>query len=77
LYFPLIGWGRSNESNPRNLKHPSNRGIDSDDLEIVTNDGFTLRGWHLKNPNSKRIIVYFQGNAGNIGTRLPFAQQLM
>ncbi len=31
----------------------------------------------MEKENSTRIIVYFQGNAGNIGTRLPFAQNLM
>lgn len=31
----------------------------------------------MKRENSERIIVYFQGNAGNIGTRLPFAERLM
>lgn len=31
----------------------------------------------MKKEASKRIIVYFQGNAGNIGTRIPFAESLM
>lgn len=31
----------------------------------------------MKKPNSERVIVYFQGNAGNIGTRIPFTKKLM
>lgn len=36
-----------------------------------------IRGWHLKKSGADKITVYFQGNAGNIGTRLPFAQTMM
>jgi fermentation-respiration switch protein FrsA (DUF1100 family) len=36
-----------------------------------------IRGWHIKKKDSQRIVVYFHGNAGNIGTRLPFVESLL
>lgn len=70
LYFPNVDHGKSNNSNPFHLRNPNNRNLTSADLELTTKDGVKLRGWHIQKPGAKRIIVYFHGNAGNIGTRL-------
>ncbi|KAL8452561.1 hypothetical protein Emag_002236 [Eimeria magna] len=44
-----------------------------EDVFIRTRDGLTLHGWLLPQPNAKQVptFLYFHGNAGNIGFRLP------
>lgn len=45
------------------------------DVEIVTKDKVKLHAWFVKangeDPRSCRTLIFFHGNAGNIGSRLP------
>eukprot|EP00667_Euglena_gracilis_P014990 EG_transcript_15556 len=75
LYFPLL---------PENatvcVSDPSEWGFQSwDELRIVTEDKTVLHGYFLKQEKDWTeafTILYFHGNAGNIGHRIPLALAL-
>lgn len=65
---------------------PADFGLSSyDEVRIETTDGITLHGYFLHHspatatthPSSGSVVVYFHGNAGNIGHRLPIARLLV
>ena len=39
---------------------------------FLTYDGHQLTGWWIPNPNAAATILFFHGNAGNIGDRIQF-----
>lgn len=57
--------------------HPANKGLTPElvgltgvsDLRLATPDGETIRAWHLPAPAGRPTILFFQGNAGEIGDR--------
>ena len=49
---------------------PDQRGLDWRDIEIATDDGVTLHGWHIRHPEPRATLLFFHGNAGNISHRL-------
>ena len=74
---------KSPSANPSKMRHPNEHNIETVDLKLTTSDGVTLSGWHIKQPNSQRIIIYFHENAGSnqslridIGSRIYFIKQL-
>jgi fermentation-respiration switch protein FrsA (DUF1100 family) len=38
------------------------------EITVTTEDGLGLRGWYAPSPENKPVIVFFHGNASNIGT---------
>ena len=46
------------------------------EVYISTPDGKRLQCYWLAHPQSRRLLIYFHGNAGNIGHRLPDLQKL-
>ena len=60
LYFPV----RRIEATPNDI------GLAYDDVTITTSDGIALNGWFVPSPDSRRGILFFHGNAGNISHRL-------
>ena len=46
------------------------------ELFIPTADGERLQCYHLTNPASDTLLIYFHGNAGHIGHRIPELQRL-
>mmetsp|Transcript_14774 Transcript_14774/g.21705 ORF Transcript_14774/g.21705 Transcript_14774/m.21705 type:complete len:396 (-) Transcript_14774:615-1802(-) len=78
LYFPTIGdLPRRTGGNPRRFRSPAEWGIPFESHMIRCEDGISIHSWLLLHPNSKQqrlpTILYFHGNAGNIGLRLPNA----
>jgi len=65
LYFPA----RSLAATPESLR------LRADELFIQTEDGVRLHGWWIKGVGG-RALLFFHGNAGNIGDRLERAQIL-
>ena len=64
---------RYSENNPETYRHPGERDMKYDDVRIKTEDGEELAGWFIKQKSSPEIrdtILFFHGNAGNIGGRL-------
>ena len=65
LYFPV----RSLAATPESF------GLRADELFVQTEDGVRLHGWWIKGVGG-RALLFFHGNAGNIGDRLERAQIL-
>lgn len=78
LYFPEIGGiPRRPRSNPRRYRSPKEYGIAFESFMIPTTDGASIHCWLLQQQDgSKPTILFFHGNAGNIGLRLPNANQM-
>uniref|UniRef100_K3XBT1 AB hydrolase-1 domain-containing protein n=1 Tax=Globisporangium ultimum (strain ATCC 200006 / CBS 805.95 / DAOM BR144) TaxID=431595 RepID=K3XBT1_GLOUD len=79
LYFPTIpGASKFTRDNPPGYRHPGEFNIDYEDLMIPTADGVRIHAWLMKQPNhsARPTIIFFHGNAGNIGYRLPNAVHL-
>ena len=55
---------------------PKGVGLDYSEIRLTTLDGVQLFGWHVKAETSDRkgVVLFFHGNAGNIGDRLPTAE---
>lgn len=41
----------------------------ADFIRVATEDGLTLLGWYMPPQEGKKTILYFHGNAGNLGHR--------
>ena len=48
---------------------PADFGLAAEELAIETPDGVTLHGWWIDGPGD-RVLIWYHGNAGNIGDRL-------
>jgi abhydrolase domain-containing protein 13 len=83
LYFPEIGGlPRRPEGNPRKYRSPADHQINFEDVKIPCSDGVNIHAWlmlrtQLGQKNPLPTLIYFHGNAGNIGLRLPNAVQMM
>ncbi|OQR83859.1 serine protease family S09X [Achlya hypogyna] len=79
LYHPSMpGVPKLTTENPKGYQHPAEYGVDYEDVYIPTKDGITIHAWLMKQANVKAVptIIFFHGNAGNIGFRLPNAVQM-
>ncbi|CAI5737019.1 unnamed protein product [Peronospora destructor] len=79
LYFPTIpGTSRLTKDNPPGCRHPGEFSIDYEDLMIPCKDGVKINAWLMKQRDHTTCptLIFFHGNAGNIGYRLPNAVQL-
>jgi len=82
LYHPAVPDERYKypENMPPGYRNPKEHGMTYEDVSIVTKDKVKLSAWFVKaNPNSTlcRTLIYFHGNAGNIGSRLPIIEILV
>jgi pimeloyl-ACP methyl ester carboxylesterase len=92
LYFPEIGGiPKRPRDNPRGYRSPDERNIPFDNLRIPCADGVHIHAWflpflsdqdtlsstHNNNNNNTPTLIFFHGNAGNIGLRLPNALQMV
>ncbi|KAL7535411.1 hypothetical protein ACHAXR_006471, partial [Thalassiosira sp. AJA248-18] len=86
LYFPAIGGvPRHTSQNPKRYRSPSEHNIHFETHMIRCEDGTTIHSWLLYHPENNSVnkgkkkvptIIFFHGNAGNIGLRLPNAIQM-
>lgn len=82
LYFPTIGGvPRHPSQNPRRYRSPSEHNVPFQTHMIKCEDGVSIHSWLLYHPSSSTnkgipTIIFFHGNAGNIGLRLPNAIQM-
>lgn len=81
-YFPEIGGiPRRPADNPRGYRSPDERQVPFDTHMIPCSDGVHIHSWLIHAPiqNWKEAptIIFFHGNAGNIGLRLPNALQMI
>jgi fermentation-respiration switch protein FrsA (DUF1100 family) len=49
---------------------PSDIGLDYEDVSLTTSDNERLHGWYIPAANSRGVLLFFHGNAGNISHRL-------
>lgn len=84
LYHPVVpGLPRSPRDNPKGYRSPEERLLPFETHEIETEDGIKLHSWLIlaNNPETPPSIkpptvLFFHGNAGNIGVRIPNAMQM-
>jgi len=78
LYFPEIGgMPRRPGSNPRRFRSPEEHRIPFETHRIPCSDGVSVHSWLLlQKDHNAPTIIFFHGNAGNIGYRLPNAIQM-
>jgi len=62
---------RSVFSSPRQLiATPAERGLEFEDLRFPSQDGVMLHGWYLPGRAGMPLVLFCEGNAGNISYRL-------
>ncbi len=49
---------------------PQELGLAFEDVYMQTQDHIKIHGWLIQNPSAKATLIFFHGNAGNIGDRL-------
>ena len=49
---------------------PDSIGLAYEPVEIITEDGIKLKGWYVPAQESRGVVLFFHGNAGNISHRL-------
>lgn len=64
------------QGQPQKERHPSEVGMKTKDVNIITSDDHNLKGWLIRRNKSKRIIVFFPGNLGNLGMEMKYLQLL-
>ena len=63
--------------NPDGYRNPMERGIPYEDVYVRTSDNLRLHMWVMKRPEVEAAtIIYFHGNAGNIGFRLDIYEDI-
>jgi fermentation-respiration switch protein FrsA (DUF1100 family) len=48
---------------------PADWGLEYEDASFKTEDGVQLHGWYIPQHDSKQVLLFFHGNAGNISHR--------
>jgi len=80
LYFPEIGGlPRRPAQNPKYYRSPTEHGLEFENVMVEASDGVRTNGWLLLQKGSSRqspTVIFFHGNAGNIGLRLPNAKHM-
>ena len=73
LYHPGVPkpQNRYPVNNPTGYRNPNERGMDYEDIFFETRDKVKINAWFVKSHPDARTVIFFHGNAGNIGTRLP------
>ena len=69
IYFPTTY--PSGNWNPTQVE-----GCSIEDVYFEAEDGVRPHSWFLENPSSKRVLVYYHGNAGSIADRYEWGCQL-
>eukprot|EP01054_Gregarina_sp_Poly1_P008766 Gregarina_sp_Poly_1__8765@NODE_525_length_7703_cov_51_704164_g416_i0_p3_GENE_NODE_525_length_7703_cov_51_704164_g416_i0NODE_525_length_7703_cov_51_704164_g416_i0_p3_ORF_typecomplete_len343_score35_94Hydrolase_4/PF12146_8/1_5e28DUF818/PF05677_12/7_8e26Abhydrolase_1/PF00561_20/2_4e19Peptidase_S9/PF00326_21/2_4e17DUF1057/PF06342_12/1_2e13Abhydrolase_6/PF12697_7/4_8e13Abhydrolase_2/PF02230_16/2e12Abhydrolase_3/PF07859_13/6_8e10Abhydrolase_5/PF12695_7/1_2e08Peptidase_S15/PF02129_18/3_3e08DLH/PF01738_ len=74
LFFPKVPLGYEDPAkNPEGLKNPGEYGIRYEDVSVESTDGVVVHAWFMKQSDSsaRPTLMFLQGNAGNMGFRLP------
>lgn len=56
------------------IADPSSVGLHFESISFETEDGVKLSGWFIPRENSRGVVLFFHGNAGNISHRLDSIQ---
>jgi len=52
------------------LSTPAEYGLDYETIKIAAADGVSLHGWWIPSEPERGVLLFFHGNAGNIGDRI-------
>ncbi len=55
---------------------PADVGLPFEDLHITTEDRIQINAWYVPSKGSERSLLWFHGNAGNMGNRVNLLQRL-
>jgi len=66
IYFP----------EKRVISTPADVGLLYEDLHLITVDGIKINVWFVPFPGSRRTLLWFHGNAGNMGNRVDLLRLL-
>jgi fermentation-respiration switch protein FrsA (DUF1100 family) len=55
---------------PQVEQTPAHARLDFEDIYFMTDDGVQLNGWFVPYPQAQATLLWFHGNAGNIGHRV-------
>ncbi len=58
------------------IASPSNAGLGFEDLFLTTEDGIKINAWYVPYQDSEGVLLWFHGNAGNIGNRVNLLKRL-
>lgn len=50
--------------------NPKNIGLEYEEVTVKTKDGLSISGWYIPAKKEKAVVLFCQGNAGNISNRL-------
>ena len=83
LYFPTVqGLPKRTKDNPKGYRSPAEHHYEFEDHFIQSPDGVKFHSWlifpkhHTIKKSDRPTVIFFHGNAGNIGLRLPNAMQM-
>ncbi|PFH32610.1 phospholipase/carboxylesterase [Besnoitia besnoiti] len=82
LFYPGVPQGfETPDKNPKGLRSPAERGLPFEELWVKTVDGVKLHCWLIKQKLPQvaahaPTLIFFHGNAGNVGFRLPNVELL-
>ncbi|KFG46673.1 phospholipase/carboxylesterase [Toxoplasma gondii p89] len=82
LFYPGVPQGfETPDKNPKGLRSPAERGLPFEELWLRTVDGVKLHCWLIKQKLPQvaahaPTLIFFHGNAGNVGFRLPNVELL-
>lgn len=80
----LLLWGFLRFFEWKNIYYPSRKlmatpadfGVAFEDVQFLAEDGVRLHGWWVPHPAASGALLYFHGNAGNIGDRAEIVSDL-
>jgi pimeloyl-ACP methyl ester carboxylesterase len=49
---------------------PANIGLEYEDVLMKTDDNITIHGWYIPCKQASQTVLFFHGNAGNLGDRI-------
>lgn len=55
---------------PQGFVPPESYGLKAEEVWLTTSDGVRINGWFFPQTGAKRVLLFFHGNAENIGTGL-------
>ena len=72
-------YDRYPEDNPQGLKNPKDKNMNYEEITITTEDNVRLAGWFIRHDANDKVhptVIYMQETWGNIGYRLPWAENI-
>ena len=52
------------------VQTPADEGVPFEDLYLSTPDGTVINAWFIPSPGSKKVLLWFHGNGGNLSHRV-------